>query len=264
LSEHDDEAQLREVEILRSLNPESFKNSSRRSYRLPSLTSSDGSSTVDECSDNIDDSHDPNDNGIINLIDFFPSPTTYRIVMELARGGDVFDRLARRKTYTEKNARDLARSIFHAIHFIHDRGIAHRDIKPENLLLMGVDDDIHGMRLADFGLARRFMYDGMDMHDGCCGYGDDAYDESTSMSTKCGTPAFVPPEIVLGRRYGPKCDMWSAGCTLFMLLVSSSRSNIRGGGWRGRCSSRRTVPPPLPPLSRRLPSSHMQNSTSPP
>ncbi|KAL3815280.1 hypothetical protein ACHAXA_010091 [Cyclostephanos tholiformis] len=208
LSKQDDEAQLREVEILRSLNPDSFRNSARQSYRLPSLKGSDVSNNDDH---DDDDDFEPKDNGIINLIDFYPSPTTYHIVLELARGGDVFDRLAGRKTYTEKNARDFARSLFRAVHYIHDRGIAHRDIKPENLLLMGTNDDVRGVRLADFGLARRFLYDGMGMDDG-------DYDEMTSMSTQCGTPAFVPPEIILGRRYGPKCDMWSAGCTLFMLL----------------------------------------------
>ena len=49
------------------------------------------------------------DIGIISLIDFFKSPLSYHIVMELAEGGDVFERLAKRKVYTEKDARDLAR-----------------------------------------------------------------------------------------------------------------------------------------------------------
>ena len=145
------------------------------------------------------------DNGIINIIDFYPSPEKYHIVMELARGGDVFDRLAKRKVYTEKHARDLAKRMLESIQFLHERGIAHRDIKPENLLLMDEHSDTQ-LKLADFGFARKFD---MENPDG-------------SMQTKCGTPAFVPPELVLGRKYGPKCDVWSAGCTLFMLLVSDT------------------------------------------
>lgn len=172
---------MTEVEILRTLNP----NAHKKSKQTPD--------------------YDPqSDNGIINIIDFYPSPTKYHIVMELARGGDVFDRLAKRKVYTEKHARDLARRMLESIQFLHSRGIAHRDIKPENLLLMDVESDTQ-LKLADFGFARRYDMD----------------KPGESMKTKCGTPAFVPPELVLGRKYGPKCDVWSAGCTLFMLLVSS-------------------------------------------
>ena len=80
-----------------------------------------------------------------------------------------------------------------------------RDIKPENLLLMDEHSDTQ-LKLADFGFARRF----------------DTNNPEVSMKTKCGTPAFVPPELVLGMRYGPRCDVWSAGCT----LVSDSWEEI--------------------------------------
>jgi serine/threonine protein kinase len=65
---------------------------------------------------------------------------------------------------------------------------------------MSTHDDTD-MKLADFGFARRFSLSDPDR-----------------MKTKCGTPAFVPPELISGISYGPKCDIWSAGCTLFMLL----------------------------------------------
>lgn len=170
-------AQLQEVDILRSLNPGSFKKP--------------------QCGRSSDEEQKGKDNGIINIVDFYHSPSQYHIVMELARGGDVFDRLAKRKQYNEKHARDLTRRLLESIQFLHERGIAHRDIKPENLLLMNERSDTQ-LKLADFGFARRF----------------DLNDPDKSMKTKCGTPAFVPPELVLGKRYGPKCDLWSAGCAL--------------------------------------------------
>jgi serine/threonine protein kinase len=238
-------AQLREVEILRSLNPNSFRNSARCSYR-PQLDTDDNSPTVmmevDTTADNNTNSNneeeeeevDPEDNGIINLIDFYSTPKTYTLVMELARGGDVFDRLVKRSSYTESCARSFARILLRTVSFLHERGIEHRDIKPENLLLMDVNDDIHGVRLADFGFARRFNYSSATTTnggDGIC-IDDDIYDDkyATSMSTKCGTPAFVPPELVLGRKYGPKCDMWSVGCTLFMLLCGRPPFNAKKYG----------------------------------
>ena len=112
LSKHDDESQIREVEILRSLNPLSFTKSA-------STESTDQQAAA---------AQDPN-NGIINLVDFYSSPKQYHIVMELARGGDVFDRLAKRKVYTEANARDLCQSMLESVQFLHERGIAHRLVR---------------------------------------------------------------------------------------------------------------------------------------
>ena len=78
---------------------------------------------------------------------------------------------------------------------------------------MDEDSDTQ-LKLADFGFARRFSQT----------------DPDHSMKTKCGTPAFVPPELVLGRPYGPKCDIWSAGCTLFMLLSGRAPFNAKKSG----------------------------------
>ena len=69
--------------------------------------------------------------GIINLIDFFEQSQTFHLILELARGGDVFDRLSKRTVYTEKHARDLARRMLEAVQYIHSYGIVHRDLKPE-------------------------------------------------------------------------------------------------------------------------------------
>ena len=132
-----EEALLREVDIMRYLNPNSFEKSRQ----------------------NLDDVKSQ-ESHIINVIDFYTSPTKYHIVMELARGGDVFDQLAKRRVYTEKDARDFARKMMLGIEFLHSRGIAHRDIKPENLL-MEEGSDAH-LKLADFGFARRFDMDNPD------------------------------------------------------------------------------------------------------
>ena len=54
--------------------------------------------------------------------------------MELMEGGDLFDNVVSRHHYNEKDARDIAHSIFEAIRYCHEKEILHRDIKPENLL----------------------------------------------------------------------------------------------------------------------------------
>lgn len=115
----------------------------------------------------------------------------------LAKGGDVFDRLAQLSTYTEKNSRDLGITLLKTLVELHRRKICHRDLKPENLLLKGKFDDTN-ILLADFGFAKYVPEDGL--------------------KTRCGTPAFVAPEILVGNPYGTQADMWSAGCLIFMLI----------------------------------------------
>jgi len=134
---------------------------------------------------------------VVNLIDFFESPKTFHVVLELARGGDVFARLSQRNFYNELSARSLAQNLLLAVEYIHSRGFVHRDLKPENLLLEG-DDDSHGLKVADFGFSKRVPAKGL--------------------ATRCGTPAFVAPEICSNFRYGNKVDVWSCGVILYLLL----------------------------------------------
>jgi calcium/calmodulin-dependent protein kinase I len=137
---------------------------------------------------------------IIQLIDFFVGPERLFVVQVLATGGDVFDRLSQRRTYSEENARTLARVLLGAIdamHHVQPSPVVHRDLKPENLLLGDADDDA-SILLADFGFARHVT------GKGC--------------TTRCGTPAFVAPEVVLGVPYGVSVDLWSIGCLLYMLI----------------------------------------------
>jgi serine/threonine protein kinase len=70
--------------------------------------------------------------------------------MTLASGGDVLDRLARRASYTERDARAL----LGALRFVHARRIVHRDVKPENLLLRPPASGDSDILLADSGFAR--------------------------------------------------------------------------------------------------------------
>jgi calcium/calmodulin-dependent protein kinase I len=134
---------------------------------------------------------------VVRLIDFFVEPQTFYMVQVYAAGGDVFDRLAARSNYTEKDARDLAKILLQTIGAIHEKNIVHRDLKPENLLLKNSTEDT-SILLADFGFARTVP------EKGCI--------------TRCGTPAFVAPEILLGLPYHISVDLWSIGCLLYMLI----------------------------------------------
>lgn len=135
---------------------------------------------------------------IVPIIDFFDEKDCYFIVMELMSGGDLFDRIGKKKTYSEADARDLCVKMLKAVAYCHTRKIAHCDMKPKNLLLMSDDNDSY-IKLADFGFAAR-------VH------------EPNSLSKQCGTPFFVSPEILMRKGYDQQSDMWSCGCIVFLLL----------------------------------------------
>ena len=134
---------------------------------------------------------------VVTLIDFYEQPKTFYVVQFFALGGDVFDKIAKRTSYTEQDARELAVKLLKTMAAIHERKICHRDMKPENLLLSNKHDDT-SILLADFGFAKHVPEDGL--------------------KTRCGTPAFVAPEILVGNRYNEQVDMWSVGCLLYMLI----------------------------------------------
>ncbi|KAH8739852.1 hypothetical protein FG386_002071 [Cryptosporidium ryanae] len=100
---------------------------------------------------------------------------------------------------------NIMRQIFSALQYLHNQGICHRDIKPENFLFSSRVG--HEIRLVDFGLSKEFYT----LNAG----------EYFGMTTKAGTPYFVAPEILncTSSSYGPKCDIWSSGVLLHLLLL---------------------------------------------
>ncbi|RYY87413.1 hypothetical protein EON63_04030 [archaeon] len=67
--------------------------------------------------------------------DIFAENHTLYLVMELSKGGDLFDRIAQRKKYPEERAKQVLFNILQALVYMHERKVAHRDLKPENILL---------------------------------------------------------------------------------------------------------------------------------
>jgi len=135
---------------------------------------------------------------IIRLYDFFTEPSTYYLVMERMRGGELFDRIVAKAYYNEKEARDTCKIVLEAVGHCHKHHVAHRDLKPENLLLLSEDDD-SAVKIADFGFAKRVS-------------------KPNSLTTQCGTPGYVAPEILEGTPYDERADMWSVGVILYILL----------------------------------------------
>ncbi|KAH3756511.1 myosin light chain kinase [Pelomyxa schiedti] len=139
--------------------------------------------------------HHPN---IISLRDIAETHDKIHLVTDLVTGGELFERIVQKGSYSEQDAIALVRKVVDAVKYLHDNNIVHRDLKPENLLLRSEDDDLD-VRIADFGFSKIA--------------GDDSL-----LYTSCGTPSYVAPEILEAVGYGKPVDMWSVGVITYILL----------------------------------------------
>lgn len=71
---------------------------------------------------------------VVRLVEIFDAGEIIYLVMELMEGGELFDRIVEKESYSEKEAAETIKPIVDAIRYCHDNGIIHRDLKPENLL----------------------------------------------------------------------------------------------------------------------------------
>uniref|UniRef100_A0A1A7X505 Serine/threonine-protein kinase DCLK2 n=1 Tax=Iconisemion striatum TaxID=60296 RepID=A0A1A7X505_9TELE len=134
---------------------------------------------------------------IIQLIEVDETPTQLFLVMELVKGGDLFDAITSSTKYSEHDASAMVFNLAGAIKYLHRMNIVHRDIKPENLLVCEYPDGTKSLKLGDFGLAT--VVEG-------------------PLYTVCGTPTYVAPEIIAETGYGLKVDIWAAGVIAYILL----------------------------------------------
>ncbi|XP_078061915.1 calcium/calmodulin-dependent protein kinase type 1-like isoform X1 [Mustelus asterias] len=135
---------------------------------------------------------------IVSLQKVYESPSHLYLVMELVSGGELFDRIIERGFYTERDASKLIHQILDAVSYLHQLGIVHRDLKPENLLYVSPFDDSKIM-ISDFGLSK-------------------IEETGRFLSTACGTPGYVAPEVLEQKPYGKSVDCWSIGIISYILL----------------------------------------------
>ncbi|ESW18853.1 hypothetical protein PHAVU_006G076200 [Phaseolus vulgaris] len=136
---------------------------------------------------------------IIQLFEVMANKKKIYFVMEYAKGGELFNKVAKGKL-KEDVAHKYFKQLINAVDFCHSRGVFHRDIKPENILL----DENGNLKISDFGLSALV----------------ESKRQDGLLHTPCGTPAYVAPEVIKRKGYdGTKADIWSCGIVLFVLLA---------------------------------------------
>ena len=115
---------------------------------------------------------------------------TVMFVMEYAPGGELFDILYYTSALKEAVARTYFKQIINGLEACHNANVVHRDLKPQNLWL----DFKFNLKITDFGLSKIIQSD-------------------------VGTRGYQAPELLLGQKYDLKCDIFSVGVILFILMA---------------------------------------------
>ncbi|XP_049369937.1 calcium-dependent protein kinase 20-like [Solanum verrucosum] len=134
---------------------------------------------------------------VVQIVGAYEDAVAVHVVMELCAGGELFDRIIKRGHYSEKKAAELARVIVGVVEACHSLGVMHRDLKPENFLFVNEKEE-SSLKTIDFGLSVFFR-------------------PGETFTDVVGSPYYVAPEV-LRKRYGPECDIWSAGVITYILL----------------------------------------------
>ena len=136
---------------------------------------------------------------IIKLYEIYQDSACIYLITEFMGGGDVYQVLTRKKILNESQAAKVLKQVLLAVNYLHGKKIVHRDLKPENLML---EKENHwDLKVIDFGLSRVFNKD-------------------KKMNQRLGTPYYVAPEV-LKKKYDEKCDIWSIGIILHILLTGN-------------------------------------------
>ena len=158
-----------------------------------------------------------NHDSIVHLKETKEEGDKVYLVLEEMHGGELFDRICDQGALSEKKAKELFFNLTCAVAYCHRKGVVHRDLKPENILLKSHNSgDEHNVKLADFGIAAHLPKRLVNVS-------SQEQEEAQPFSRLCGSPEYMAPEVIRADRkkkrgYGPKCDIWSLGVILFILL----------------------------------------------
>jgi serine/threonine-protein kinase len=122
------------------------------------------------------------------------------MVMEWVEGRLLRRLMSEQRKFPPERAITIALRILDALGYIHSHGVVHRDLKPENIMI----DDDDNIKLIDFGIAanagaRRITF--------------------AKLSNTMGTPDYISPEQVKGKRGDARCDLYALGVMLYEMLM---------------------------------------------
>ncbi|XP_025716992.1 MAP kinase-interacting serine/threonine-protein kinase 2 isoform X1 [Callorhinus ursinus] len=148
---------------------------------------------------------------VLELIEFFEEEDRFYLVFEKMRGGSILSHIHKRRHFNELEASVVVQDVASALDFLHNKGIAHRDLKPENILCEH-PNQVSPVKICDFDLGSGIKLNG-----------DCSPISTPELLTPCGSAEYMAPEVVEAFSeeasiYDKRCDLWSLGVILYILL----------------------------------------------
>jgi calcium-dependent protein kinase len=136
---------------------------------------------------------------IVKIFEFYISETHYYLITEYCDGGSLFDLINSDGPFTEIQASYIMHQLFSVVNYCHKMKIIHRDLKPENILINKNENNFVQIKVCDFGTSLMFNR-------------GEVQDELV------GSIYYIAPEV-LKKKYNSKCDLWSCGVIMYILLT---------------------------------------------
>ena len=134
---------------------------------------------------------------IMEVYEVFEDTKKVYIVSEYCKGGELFDIISKKRNFSEKEACIIMEQLLSGICYSHKNGIVHRDLKPENILLEDKSRNLE-IKIVDWGYATQMK-------------------QRERLHEMDGISYYIAPEVLEGD-YDEKCDIWSCGVILYILL----------------------------------------------
>jgi len=141
---------------------------------------------------------------VVKIFEFYNSKDAFYLITEYCEGGELFKLISQKKILTEIQCAYIMYQVLSAIKYCHKMKIMHRDLKPENILIYkhNKEKDFFDVKICDFGTSQIFK-------------------KGEWQSQPCGSVYYVAPEVI-HKKYNSKCDLWSCGVIMFMLLSNKA------------------------------------------
>ena len=137
---------------------------------------------------------------IVKIFEFYNSEKHFYLITEYCEGGCLYDLIIKNGPFTEIQASYIMHQLFSVVNYCHKMKIIHRDLKPENILVQKNDNGFVKIKICDFGTSLTF-------------------NRGEIQDKIVGSIYYIAPEV-LQKKYNSKCDLWSCGVIMYILLTS--------------------------------------------